>query len=154
MIILLLMLLTSSPSEPLYILARFFTGGSGEPRVLGPFPSAELCRIAGRDTFPEDQRFFTPQEIEKETARRKEEDEKKKELIANAIKTKKPTKDGWWVDLGDGCSTVLVNSSGETIISSYKCIVAGTLQRQPEAITGCVTENGAEKAALEMLKVR
>jgi hypothetical protein len=33
------------------------------PRAKGPFPSKELCRVAGASMFPSDSRFWTPKQV-------------------------------------------------------------------------------------------
>lgn len=35
----------------------------------GPYPSADLCRVAGRAMFPDDHRFWTPEEVRAATER-------------------------------------------------------------------------------------
>ena len=67
---LLFAVLSIGAARPTYwILAEDTSNRTSPAYILGPYPSRELCRIAGALTFPTDQRFWTAKERAAEQAR-------------------------------------------------------------------------------------
>lgn len=102
-----------------YILVRFYGDGQSMlgsiPRAVGPFPNAELCRLAGRDLVPADRRFWLPAEVAE--AEKRDKIEADKQAAAMKAAQAKGLTYGW---LSGGTGTVMMNSI------------------PPSAITGCV----------------
>ena len=134
-----------------YILARYYEDNKRIPRILGPFPSRELCRLAGEDTFPDDPRFWTSQHIVEHNAKLAKDRAERESQIAEKLKTAKRDKNGRvWVTLDSG-SQILIDKDGKEVgWSGPLSAFAGSMP--PDAITGCVTREGAEKEAFKELE--
>jgi hypothetical protein len=115
-----------------WILVHSFTGNSGldVPRALGPYPSKDLCRIAGRTAMPDDRRFYTADELAKKDA---DEQERRRKRDAE-IASKKPDKAGW---IYFDCEAIHVGKDGKPDgQSSTSCI--SVPWSYLSAITDCV----------------
>lgn len=60
-----------------WILVSVFGGSDDIPRAIGPYPSQEMCRIAGEHLMPNDRQFWTAEKREQTEAREKTEAEKR-----------------------------------------------------------------------------
>jgi len=136
-----------------FILARYF---GNLPKALGPFPSKELCRIAGEDTFPEDQRFWVPERVIKFKADLEQDERERKAKIATMLKTAKRDKNGQVELKLNDCDSVTLDKNDQIIVYGFGCMtsrwIGGSIQSPPIAITGCLTKEGAEKEALNQMK--
>lgn len=143
--------------ESWYILAHYYDANSSPtPKLLGPFPSNELCRIAGESTFSYDRRFWTEKKIAEVEAEMKEKKDKRDALIVEMAKTAKRDKNGDATLKLNPCDTTVVDKNNKEVGVNFGCMdgttTLGRYTPGPDALTGCVTERGAEKAAMDVLK--
>lgn len=121
-------------------------GARKTPEANGPYPSAELCRLAGRNIMPSDRQFWTEAEKEAQLKREAERDSALKAKIAAALK-KNGGKAGSVSEDSLSCSpSVLFDAQGEIIGAAGGCTTWGGYI-EPTALTGCVAiPQRAEKA--------
>lgn len=67
------------------------------PIAMGPYPSLELCQVAGHNRFPEDTRFWTVEQIAAEKERLAQADARRKKELLTAPHDKRG-----WATLSDG----------------------------------------------------
>lgn len=107
--------------------------------AIGPYPSLELCKLAGKATMPSDERFWTQEEInnqrqhELEERARREVIHKERVAAARAKAKGKPftVEDPW------NCKTEHYDATGKLLRdqNDYGCISINTVS-EPRAVTG------------------
>lgn len=127
--------MTPTAAVAWWILVASFGSGPDVPRALGPYPSAEMCRLAARHAMPSAQQFWTEKEISDWKAEQARE-QKARDAKIDSARAKAQGK-GFSVDLG--CETYHEPSAsaqkngGMSYI--WSCINAVS---EPSPITGCV----------------
>lgn len=104
------------------------------PSTLGPFPSRELCRIAGHSVMPDDTRFWSRADIALDAERKANAQEAYR--VAKDAFMKLNPKGGTWVHRG---STYTLNEKGEAILNFFTSVGSSrTCGGQFNALTACV----------------
>lgn len=143
-----------------WILVRIMSGpsdGFNIPRAIGPYPSQEMCRIAGREMMPVDRRFWTLTEREKAEVRDKVEAEKArlasekeeteiKQIAESVCSGKRKPGD---VKLPSGTFVTFDKDGKETGrswgIITYTTSFMGASSSVYDALTSCVEIKGAQQ---------
>lgn len=104
--------------------------GQRIPQALGPYPSKELCRIAGKSVMPDDEQFWT--ELERHDAKIRREQNERDIQVAIHAKWLQTHKAG---EVGMGGSVYKFDKDGNRL---QGWIV--NLTSYPEALTGCMED--------------
>ena len=132
-----------------WILLQAMSGYTAEiaiPRAAGPYPSQEMCRIAGNKMMPDDRRFWTEEARVKAEAANKLEAEKRK--AQDAIRSKEievaaahvregKIKPGW-VTLSSGDKVHLDKDGKEDVITFGTVSFTSISSPLYTALTPCV----------------
>lgn len=144
--ILLLVALLSSGSQ-WWILVQNHDGRTQPvPLAAGPYPSKEVCRLAGKAMMPDDQRFWTDAEKVDAKARAEQRERDVQAVIAAAWEKNKhqagsvefPQRThGVALSLGDATRYHFDAAGKIVMVSGSVGYISGMLP-PPSAITGCV----------------
>lgn len=109
--------------------------------AVGPYPSAEVCRLAGKSMMPSDERFWTPEEVANQRRHDAEERVRQEAAHRERVAAAKAKAKGrpFTVDDPWNCRKERYDAAGKLIEGSgdYGCISINAVT-EPRAVTGCV----------------
>lgn len=119
------------------------------PRALGPYPSAEFCRLAAHSAMPQARQFWTANE--RAIQRRNDEESalvasrlaaaQRQEIAAIPLATRR-SRNGQPVTLSDRCTVVYFNGEGKQTGLGQQCVHAVNVINtyvEPTPLTDCVS---------------